>query len=332
MPSPLAGRLGPQLSVASAVLMALSLAVLRPGWGDLAAVVAIGAGVLLVVAGLQVLPERSARLGGVLTCFAGLGLTGPLTEGLATAFTGIYVLVFVYVGLTQDRGRAAALVLVGLPCWLSTNEPVDTVLLSRIPMVIGIWLVVGELLSYQTGRSRLLHEMLAERADRDALTGLFNRNGLPERLAALHPEDALVFVDLDHFKRVNDNYGHQTGDAVLADLGRVVLSVTRPGDTAVRYGGEELLVLLPRAGSAGAERFLERLQGGWRASHPELTFSAGIAAVGGHGGARALELADQALYAAKHAGRDRWENGPGGGRPGPGVDPRAALSGSGPAG
>jgi len=95
---------------------------------------------------------------------------------------------------------------------------------------------------------------------------------------------------------------------VLSDLGRVVLAVLRPGDTAVRYGGEEVALLLPDCDDVGADRFLERLTQGWLASHPELTLSAGVATVGDDDGASTLARADAALYAAKAAGCNTWRH------------------------
>jgi diguanylate cyclase (GGDEF)-like protein len=93
---------------------------------------------------------------------------------------------------------------------------------------------------------------MRERADRDRLTGLYNRQAFDSLLAAevaryqryLHPF-SLLLLDVDHFKSINDRYGHPTGDAVLANVGRVLTRTLREVDVAARYGGEEFAVLLP---------------------------------------------------------------------------------------
>jgi diguanylate cyclase (GGDEF)-like protein len=179
--------------------------------------------------------------------------------------------------------------------------------MAKLPVAAGLWILLAELLSRVTAQRQADQDRLAEQAAHDALTGLRNRRGLDELLDDAHPGDAVVFIDLDYFKTVNDLLGHEAGDHVIADLGRIVLAVLRPDDVAVRYGGEEVLVLLPATSVDGAETMLRRLRRGWAASHPELTFSAGIAIVDHDGGAAAAREADNALYLAKQRGRNRSE-------------------------
>jgi diguanylate cyclase (GGDEF)-like protein len=167
--------------------------------------------------------------------------------------------------------------------------------------------LLAELLSRVSAQHQSDQARLAERAATDALTGLRNRHGLEELIAEAAPGDTMVFIDLDSFKPVNDLLGHEVGDQVLADLGRVVLSVLRPTDVAVRYGGDELFLLLPTTPTDGAEALLHRLRRGWSASHPEMSFSAGVAVVADRGGAAAAKAADDALYVAKQRGRNRTE-------------------------
>jgi diguanylate cyclase (GGDEF)-like protein len=160
----------------------------------------------------------------------------------------------------------------------------------------------------------------------DGLTGLHNRRFLEQRL----PEEfarvlrygdplALMMLDLDHFKDVNDTYGHPFGDLVLKATGAALRSITREVDLCCRYGGEEFAVVLPRTGAAGAQKVAERLlkrmreplhrfpgAGNVPAADVRVTASIGIAAFPEVDDAEALiQRADEALYASKRRGRDQ---------------------------
>jgi diguanylate cyclase (GGDEF)-like protein len=148
------------------------------------------------------------------------------------------------------------------------------------------------------------NEQLAESASTDLLTGLPNRRMLERALGRLSADDTVIMLDLDHFKQVNDTFGHAAGDAVLRVFGRVLGGTVRDRDTVGRFGGEEFLVILPA--TAGADAFLSRLRAEWLTKRPfPITFSAGIAASTGDPD-ETVSLADQALYQAKKAGRDQW--------------------------
>jgi diguanylate cyclase (GGDEF)-like protein len=166
-------------------------------------------------------------------------------------------------------------------------------------------------------------ELLEDTVRRDALTGVFNRGHLDQQLraefaAALQNRWplALLFVDLDHFKTVNDNHGHAAGDAVLRATAQLLVRQVRGGDTVTRYGGEEFVVLLPGVDPAGAQEVGQRILRALRASPHEIgraqltvTSSLGLAVHGAgvsYADADALiAAADAALYAAKQSGRDR---------------------------
>jgi two-component system, cell cycle response regulator len=150
----------------------------------------------------------------------------------------------------------------------------------------------------------------------DALTGLANRRVFE---AALHREIArakrtglplsLVVLDVDHFKRVNDTYGHQSGDEVLRHVGEALGHVGRETDLVARYGGEEFAVILPDTGLAEATKVAERLRAAV-AAFPGLvpvTASAGVAVLPGNANeaAELIQAADEALYESKRTGRDR---------------------------
>ena len=150
-------------------------------------------------------------------------------------------------------------------------------------------------------------------ATTDGLTALVNRAAFDEELAAALADRraqpvSVALVDLDHFKSVNDSYGHQVGDEVLRRAADAVRSVVRPGDTAARYGGEELVVVLPRCPALNAAGIAERLRAAIAATpgEPTVTASIGVATASiGTTPADLLAAADAALYDAKRSGRDR---------------------------
>jgi diguanylate cyclase (GGDEF)-like protein len=156
------------------------------------------------------------------------------------------------------------------------------------------------------------------RSTLDPLTGLFNRTALEQRLGELdgHPCDpreglshAFLLCDLDHFKRVNDQFGHAAGDAVLQDVAYTMRATLRAGDSIYRVGGEEILVILPGAGHEGALEIAERLRVAVRERRPvgvpvSLSIGVAVAEPGQIDTEDLLARADAALYAAKAGGRD----------------------------
>jgi diguanylate cyclase (GGDEF)-like protein len=158
----------------------------------------------------------------------------------------------------------------------------------------------GPILNRLRDRDRLNVE-----AETDALTGLANRRTFSRALDQSQAGDALVMIDLDRFKRVNDEHGHAAGDDTLRTMGACLRQVARDGDCIARFGGEEFSVILPAADGDGARAFLTRLRELWDAAHPLTTFSAGYATRGqGEGSLFTLGRADRALYDAKRYGRN----------------------------
>ena len=165
-----------------------------------------------------------------------------------------------------------------------------------------------------------LRAELAEEAVRDPLTGLHNRRHLDQVLAGglgtsgVGEGLAVITLDIDHFKAVNDRFGHAAGDTVLTAVARLLQASVRDGDTAVRLGGEEFLVLLPGADREQAVLRAEEMRRGVAAvvhafggERIRVTVSAGVAVRSGDGASAGtlLEAADRALYVAKATGRDR---------------------------
>jgi diguanylate cyclase (GGDEF)-like protein len=185
-----------------------------------------------------------------------------------------------------------------------------------IDVIISVT-VVGAVVEMLASRNRELVWRISREARVDELTHLLNRRGFDERaqveLARARREQAslgVVAFDLDHFKRVNDEFGHEVGDRVLTNLAECFRSEMRETDVAARMGGEEFVVLLPGADLEEARDFAERVRGGLRAVEqpgvPAVTVSAGAgAAVAPLGIEQLLKRADMALYAAKSRGRDR---------------------------
>jgi two-component system, cell cycle response regulator len=178
-------------------------------------------------------------------------------------------------------------------------------------------------------RAKVLESTMADNrrlevmANTDPLTAVLNRRALTERLASelervkrYESTVSILLIDIDHFKRVNDNYGHLVGDDVLMDVGALLQSAVRSVDVVARYGGEEFVIALPETGLAGATAFAERIRelveehtfahaGG---SDLRLTASVGVASFPSPGIESVEDLlakADQALYRAKADGRNR---------------------------
>ena len=164
--------------------------------------------------------------------------------------------------------------------------------------------------TYQDHLDEHYQKQLFESALRDGLTNTFNRRYFLDRLhgelrfAVRHDKPiALLFVDIDHFKKINDTYGHQAGDQVLAGVARTMMTTIRAEDVLARYGGEEFAVVLPRCDLEDALVLLARLR---RSTPQEQTVSAGIAQwERGESAESLVARADAALYEAKNAGRNR---------------------------
>jgi|GEM_PF-573570 len=166
-----------------------------------------------------------------------------------------------------------------------------------------------------------LREKLESQSIRDPLTGLFNRRYMEEsldreiqRCDRKHQPLGIIMLDVDHFKRFNDTFGHEAGDSVLQELGQFIQKYVRGSDIACRYGGEEFLLILPEGSLDITSKRAEQLREGIKHLHlkyrneplGQITFSLGVASFPEHGltGQDVIREADAALYRAKREGRD----------------------------
>lgn len=181
---------------------------------------------------------------------------------------------------------------------------------------------INDQLSNKVEEVQALQKALRQQATQDPLTGLFNRRHLNDTLPMLFAlarreqrTMALVIIDLDHFKSINDEHGHAAGDRLLAAFGELLAGHGRRSDVACRYGGEEFCLLMPRTDADGARRKVLALLRRWRAQVFELdeetltglTFSAGVAdtTLAPASPDALLKAADDQLLAAKREGRNR---------------------------
>lgn len=193
----------------------------------------------------------------------------------------------------------------------------------------GQWLMTSLLAVTLTANHFQLSLLLRlyRQATHDPLTGLLNRGALELRLAEIEREEArtgkpipyaLLMMDIDHFKRVNDTYGHSVGDKVLREFARLMALQVRSGDFVARYGGEEFVVVLMGINAADSVRIAERIRHAIEhatlfdhdGNQVPVTTSIGVACPGSsQQSEKTLKLADERLYHAKETGRNRVVSG-----------------------
>jgi diguanylate cyclase (GGDEF)-like protein len=169
------------------------------------------------------------------------------------------------------------------------------------------------------GRLKELNEALADAMRTDYLTGLMNRRAFAERLkvelarsSRYNRQICFLMADVDHFKTINDKYGHDVGDAVLKETAKAFKLCLRSEDIKARWGGEEFLALLPETDESGALRAAEKLRSYIEKTEIteagnciKVTISIGVAEKGQKSPEEAIKDADSALYEAKTSGRNR---------------------------
>lgn len=227
-------------------------------------------------------------------------LVGPL---VGLAYLAVY-LVVIFVGLLGDWP------------WVHDYESVEVARILSSSVAFHILLLASEWLRVMSyGAITSTSEGHRHMANTDPLTGALNRAGLKNRLGDLEDEvsTAIVLIDIDHFKQVNDQYGHEAGDWALVNLSIILHSNTKGRDLIARWGGEEFLLVFPQTSVALAAHLVDsmREQMASEAIHYgeqaiNLSFSAGVAEMDGPDYfEQAVRAADRNLYKAKAFGRNR---------------------------
>lgn len=309
------GRLALLVSILSAVLFLVRFADMRtylPGavrwlhrYVTLVALLAIPA-----VLRLQGLERIAQQLVNPLLALGALSLLGcsVVSAWRGSRYARYFLLgwtpllLVVALGSLQDAGIAED--------WAGSNQAA---------LLAGAFeaLVLSLALAERNAELRSDRDRALRLADTDALTGLLNRGAWDRRLNQLLGKHggrtrlSVLFLDLDHFKRVNDTLGHAVGDRCLQRLARAMRVELRHGDLAARYGGEEFVAALPGADQAAAIQIAERIRLRFQSHLDEIgecrpTVSIGVASRrDAEPGSVLLQRADAALYAAKQQGRDR---------------------------
>jgi diguanylate cyclase (GGDEF)-like protein len=235
----------------------------------------------------------------------GLWALSVTADGLGAAYIGVFMLTFVYVGLFLPPHTCWWLLVPAAALYGPTAGGWSKEIGLRLTVIAIMWMLIAELLAALSARSRSALAALHAASRTDHLTSLANRRALEEYLHSATAGTVFAVCDLDHFKKVNDTHGHTHGDQVLADFARVLQDAVRHADHAVRYGGEEFLLML-RLQHDAVPQVLARLHQQWSLVHADITFSCGWAV---HTDERSVQetlaAADRALYRAKHSGRDR---------------------------
>ncbi|QKV19970.1 GGDEF domain-containing protein [Oricola thermophila] len=209
--------------------------------------------------------------------------------------------------------RAGIVLLAGPGGMTNENYAQSMTALSLHFILVLSALTIAIILFVMTGMQ--IVKRLTRASETDPLTGVLNRRGLETRLPALAESragHAVVMADIDHFKHINDRFGHEAGDAVIRLFARILAGTLRESDVVVRWGGEEFLVVLRDADVPTARRFAEAVRIVFGEEAPaivggrEVTASFGIAAWDGRQAISTIShLADKALYRAKRGGRNR---------------------------
>lgn len=260
-----------------------------------------GAGAMTGVSGILIAAAAGLCIGRIPNRLFKGRLLKPLALGIAASLSSVSVIALPHAAL-------AAL------SW-------QIILAVSAMNILGV-LILHDFLSHER-KSLHLFRTLERDAAVDPLTKLANRRAFEAKAAnvltpAQNPSGkySVIMIDIDHFKSVNDTYGHDTGDGVLADVASIVSDCVRKSDVVARFGGEEIAVLLPGMDDTKAvviaEKIRRRIEANeFAGTHANMRVTVSLGAAGANtsttGVAHALKAADAALYAAKRNGRNRVE-------------------------
>jgi diguanylate cyclase (GGDEF)-like protein len=276
----------------------------------------LGFGIVMLAGLWRRFADRRAVVFALLA-LVNLGLSDS-TGAVPAATLGVwFILIFFWVGSWFPPGTAVAFSPAAVATYLvplAFGAPRGNFAPANVVLIIAVSVLAGETMALNAERGRRsaaelrgAMSQLARANLTDDLTGIGNRRLGNELLDAVRPGDAVALLDLDHFKRVNDQFGHSRGDEVLQRIGAFLRDSMRTTDSVSRMGGEEFMVVVRQTSSqADVVALIQRVVDGWREHSSLSTLSAGIAMV--HPGdtpASVYSRADAALYRAKQAGRDQ---------------------------
>jgi diguanylate cyclase (GGDEF)-like protein len=268
---------------------------------------------------------RRQILPGVAELFLNLAVCAGLTYLQAEYSSVLYQLLLLRVALRVGRNRTGRVAVLISSVYLLTSVAASgaftvAAVMQWLYNLVGFTLLtygviyIDTLASQQANDSRQMLELIKQNdrnyrmALTDALTGLYNHRAYKDKIENLS-QYVLLVIDIDHFKKLNDTYGHLVGDKVLITIGNILKISIRSGDLAFRYGGEEFVVVLPGTTAQIGQKIAERLRqkiAEWSFDHGvPVTVSVGAAVKKpGINSQTAFEQADSALYRAKQTGRN----------------------------
>ena len=311
--------------VMACTLWALHLSAHTVGMALLIALLAMGVNILCFFLPWDRYPSRVLLLVFPLLLLATLFALAVLNRDMAANYTGFLTLAFIFIGLTQVRGVAVGFAALAVPVWIFCQEGQTSSVAVRLPLMIIVWVLIGEVLAYATARSRERAGELVAQASNDTLTGLPTRVGLAEYLdRAIKDVDrgpaSLLVIDLDGFKAINDAYGHPVGDELLIEVARRIATSVTHDDLVARLGGDEFAIALEACPASSAtkvaQRIIDAIAGpiGLSKGNVAVTASVGIFEIAECDSADgAIRNADMAMYQAKLTGKNRlavYEEGP----------------------